>query len=292
MDPDELAQLAALGYLSATSQPAIDVDPRDVIERIPLLWRSRQLLSDGKLDLADTAIKRLEQLLPDAAGVVTLRADWLSASGQPEEAYERLIHVFTRAPGPQLAMSLGRLAEELGAPDAESWYREALLAVPGLPEALAGLARLALADGDLAEAEALSLQLAGESPDAVEVNLMLAEASLARGELALAEREARAALVKRPLHPWALDLLARVTWERGRPEEALELTFDLLRERPTDGVVRARLSRWLLDVGRAAEALRVLRNARSTADQVPEFARLRGEAEAMLGLPPSEPVEP
>ena len=67
-------------------------------------------------------------------------------------------------------------------------------------------------------------------------------------------------------------VVAAVDWAQGEPERAIDGMFEALWLAPTDLVLRAQLCLALLDVGRAAEAQRVIRPA---AELLPEDDVLR-----------------
>ena len=62
MDAETLQQLAALGYMGGVVDgTTIDVDPRDVIDIIPLTWQIRFMLSKGQLKKAEEMFAVLEE---------------------------------------------------------------------------------------------------------------------------------------------------------------------------------------------------------------------------------------
>src|SRR5690606_1818188 len=146
---EALQALVALGYLSGdAAAPAGEIDPRDVIDVIPLTWGARQALARRRLRVATRMIDRLESRMPGAYGVDTLRAQLAQSRGRHGEAYERYADLYLRAPSSRVAQRLGQLALRMGRPDeAAEWYSEALDLHPISAEAMSGLVRALYAQG-------------------------------------------------------------------------------------------------------------------------------------------------
>ncbi|MEQ1504870.1 MAG: sulfatase-like hydrolase/transferase, partial [Myxococcota bacterium] len=233
-DPEVTAMLEALGYAgSDPAAPAGDIDPRDVIDVIPLTWRARQALGAHHPDQADALIGRLERRMPGTIGVDRLRADWLRATGRPTDAHRLLADVYDRAPSGEVALSLGDLDAALGRwADAAGWYDEAYRLDPASPRAMAGRARSAQMLGDPASAEELAAAFLAVYPDHAELELILAELQLADGAPREALAGATDALDGLPDSAWAHRVYGEAAWALGRPDPAIDALQEALRLDP------------------------------------------------------------
>jgi arylsulfatase A-like enzyme/tetratricopeptide (TPR) repeat protein len=192
-DSEEMARLAALGYLSG---PASDSDGprRNPVDHIEVLSRVKQTFVLNEQQRYRESIELCREILRD---------------------YPDLVDVHMQLAGN--LRRLGRLDEAL------ETYKEAIRRSPQLVDALAvEIAKLELDRGDLHAAELNAQQAMKLNP--AEAHLLLAAVALARGDESTAEREARMALGldDRPRIP-ALILLARILVEQGRLDEALEV---------------------------------------------------------------------
>jgi len=274
LDADTLARLQALGYVGGDPlAEAGEVDPRDVIDLVPLTWRVRQALGRGQLDVAEQALVKLETRLAGTFGVDLLRAQQLRALGRRGDAVEALAQLYLRSPGGTLALQLGDLYATAGSwAEARDWYIEALEHNPMSPEAMAGQVRAALALGELIEAEALAERFLAVYPDHAELALVRAELILSAGRTDEALEEAAYALRRMPRSPHALAVHARTLWAAGQADPALARLGEALRLDPTALDHRLLRVEWLLEVGRNAEASRAIAPA---ARLLPEDAAVR-----------------
>lgn len=193
-DPEEMARLAALGYLSgrAADGGGPRRNPRDHIQ---VLARVQQTFALNQQRRYRESVELCREILRD---------------------YPDLVDVYN-----QLAGNLRRLGRREEALDA---YREAIRRSPQLVDSFAiEVAKLELDLGDLEAAELNARQAMKLNP--AEAHLILAAVAMARRDLRKAEQEARLALGRedRPRVP-ALILLARVLVEQGRLQEALAAT--------------------------------------------------------------------
>jgi tetratricopeptide (TPR) repeat protein len=260
LDADTLARLQALGYIGGDPlAEAGDVDPRDVIDLVPLTWRARQALARGRFAEAEKALTQLETRLAGTFGVDLLRAQQLRATGRRAEATAALANLYLRSPGATLALQLGDMHAASGAwAEARTWYAEALQRNAMSPEAMARLVRTALAMGEPIEPEALAERFLGIYPDHAELALARAEIVLMNGQTAEALAEAAWALQRMPRSPHALAVHARALWAAGEPDPAIDRLSEALRQDPTALDSRLLLVAWLLEVGRNAEAVRTI----------------------------------
>jgi len=261
LDAQAMEQLIALGYLGGdTVSPAGEIDPRDVIDIVPLTWRVRQAMSRGRLAVADALITRLEERMPGTYGVDQLRAHLARATGRHPEAYERYADLYLRAPSSSVALQLGNLALGMGMPaEAELWFTEALERHTVSPEAMAGRVRSILLQEDReVEARELAEEYLVFYPDHAELVLIRASLLMQEGRLDEALADTRAALLEMPRNPRALSLCAEIYWEMGRPDKAIDHLMEARRIDRWHPPYRYTLTRWLLEVGRSAEAVRTI----------------------------------
>ena len=206
----------------------------------------------GRYERAREALTHLEKGgVPRAAKAAT----WLSARGRVEAASARLSRACERIETwsrPALEAwcwtELGRLeAERSGPRAAAALYAHALERVPGYRGAVEGLADLALAAGDLDEAEALYHRILTDAH--ADLYLRLAEIHEARANAPAARRWEREFLeVARAPGGEALfaqPLVYLLAGREGSQAEAVEVALREVRRRPTveawDALAWARL---------------------------------------------------
>jgi arylsulfatase A-like enzyme/cytochrome c-type biogenesis protein CcmH/NrfG len=261
LDPTALAQLQALGYVGGdVVSEAGSIDPRDVIDVIPLTWRARQAIGAAPPGVAERIIARLEERLPDTFGVDLLRAQLARRRGHLHEAEQRFADLYLRSPSATVALQLADISASMGDwIGATGWYQEALDIQPASPEAMAGLVRAAMGRSERTEAEVLAATYLETYPDHAELLLIRAELALADGRLREAGAYAERGLEQLPRNVWAMSTSAQVLWAQGEADPAIERLQDALRLDPYHVPLRAVLTECLLEVGRNAEAVRTVR---------------------------------
>ena len=285
LDADSLAALEALGYIGGDPKaPAGDIDPRDVIDLIPLTWQAREAIGRRRLPVAERVISTLEGRLPGAWGVELLRAQLSRAQGRPAEALGLLIALYHESPSSTIALQVAELSLQSGdAQGAEDWFEHALEHQPASAEAMAGLVRCAILNGDGPRARELADRFLWIYPDHVHIAMARAELLLEEGDLAGALAEARGAVDRAPNLPATWLVWAHVLWETGDAEASIVALIEARDIDPYEISVRMRLAECLLDVGRAAEARSNLRAARDLlAEPDPLIEAALTEAEAAL----------
>jgi choline-sulfatase len=199
-------RLAALGYASAVPATLERPDPRDRIAAVATLRETAALIGEHR---AQEAVPRLRRLLAENPSMILA---W---------------------------QQLGRALEEEGELEpALQAYQRALSYSPQAPDplALAGAARLLLLLGRYEEAQALA-QLALESSPGLGHEL-LASLALGRGDLAAAEREARAMQQTEADPVLALLMLARVQTRQQRFADAWQTAERASQEARRQGAPR------------------------------------------------------
>jgi tetratricopeptide (TPR) repeat protein len=285
LQPEELEQLQALGYIGgdplAESGP---VDPRDVIDLMPLTWAARRAMGQGELERAEQMIARLEARLPGTFGVDLLSAQLLRTQGEVTEAIERYTDLYLRSPGGTVSLHLASMYASSGDWEAaEDWFRTTLEHQANSPEAMAGLVRCALARGEPVQAEMLADQYLEIYPDHAELVLLAVRVKIDLGQPGpQLLGAARQALERLSRSAWAYTQVSHVAWQTGEAELAIELAQEALRIDPMGWGARVELARMLLEVGRAAEASRVLAPAVRSAPEFTELQQLYGQALAAV----------
>ena len=284
LDPEAVSQLMALGYLGGDpSAEAGDIDPRDVIDVVPLTWQVRQAMAAGRLPAAAGMLDALEARMPDTWGVDHLRARLLQAQGRLEEALHRYVDLYNRAPNSTVALQVARLHTARGDwLEAESWFRDALDHQPNSPEAMGGLVYSLVEQGDLLLAQQLTEQYLSVYPDHAQLQLTQAELLLAEGRLEAAWETVQAALQEMPRSPWAHTTAAEIRWAQGEADESLDLLIEALRIDPLVLPVRVQLTERLLETGRNAESVRTIAPAVRILPDDAQLAALHAQAQEAL----------
>ncbi|MFT5679502.1 MAG: choline-sulfatase, partial [Myxococcota bacterium] len=256
---DDLAMLQALGYIGDTTAEAGEVDPRDVIDIIPLTWQVRQLIGQRQHTRAAEPLAILQERMPGTFGVDLLQAQLHRATGNLPEAYASFTSLYLRSPSSTLALQLASLEEVQGdLEQALSWYEEAQLLQSASPEAMEGRVRMLLALSRPTEAAQIAAETLRTYPDHSRVRLINAQLLVSEHRLDEARAEATAALDQIPWSPFARQLLAEIQWSLGEPDEAIDGLRDALSMEPYSVPRRMLLTEWFLEVGRNAESVRTI----------------------------------
>jgi len=227
-DPEQVKKLAALGYISATNADFAKKDlpaPRDRIAAVEKLKAGFGALQAGRYDEAAKILSKLLETEPGMTDVWQMYSDALMKLGREKEALEAL----------QTAAKLS----------------------PGNPQVLMALADYFTVTGDFAQARRHA-ELLGEAGTA-SGHENLARIALAEGDLAAAEREARAAIARYPTRRVPRMILGRVLHDRRDYRNALVELDEAARPREgQDGVTLQNLQYLrgdcLARLGRAPDA--------------------------------------
>ena len=284
LPPEDLAALQALGYVGGDIHAeAGEIDPRDVIQVLPLTWRVRSLMADQDYEQAEEMLSVLETRLPDTFGVALLRAQLLLAQGEHESALQHFLDLYLRSPSGTTSLHLARIHAASGNwTEASSWFESTLEHNPADPNAMAGLVRCALAQGDNNTGEFLAEKYLSQYPDHAELMLMYALVKAEQGAADESLATARWALGRMPVSPWAQATSARILWLAGEAEAAIDALLESLRLAPYEFGLRQRLVEMLLEQQRAAEAGRILAPALRSMPHDPELQALQSIVQTQL----------
>lgn len=284
-----LAQLQALGYMGGDPNAAAGtVDPRDVIDVLPLTWEIRRDLAEAP-DRADANLAVLEARMPGAWGVDLLRAQQLRALGRLDEALDAFTDLYTLSPSATIALQVADLWRASADDDeALAWYQEALALEPTSPEAMLGVVLCAQGVGLDADAASLAEQFLAEYPDHAELVLIRADLLLRAGRADEAASEARWALERMPREPWAWLVASRTRWALGDADAAIDLLTEALALDRLDLGLRLELVDRLIEVGRRAEAKRALAPARRL---LPDHEAVLARVERLTSTAASSPPD-
>ncbi len=265
-DPEQVRKLAALGYISATSADLERKDlpaPRDRIGAVALLKDGFGDLQAGRYAEAAQAFEALLKTDPGMTDVWQLYAESCLKLGRDADALAALQTAAKLAPGnPQVLMALSDFYLVTGN-YAEARRHAELVGESGPENAHVNLARIALAQGDLEQAEresraALQVSASGRIPHLIlgRVARDRRDYAGALAELALAARP-RGTEGPPPLQNLSFlrgDSLARL----GRDAEAEQAFLEEIRDFPGNPSPRAALAMLYASQGREADARRSL----------------------------------
>lgn len=243
------------------------------------LARANLLVELGRRDAAVAALDAALALDPDDNAAQLRRGVLALESGRADAGRVDLLAVHERTGGfPGLIGPLSRLYIRSG----EIRALEALLQ-PQLndgrapEEVVLAIARLRLAQDMFEGAESMAEQVLVRNPGSWEAHLLKAKVLLARGEIAQAQAQLR---LSRPGHPSAdIELTAGKIAERsGRLQEALALYRRAHQLAPTLHEARYLHGRALLHLGRAQEAVVELTAVTRATDAFPAAFVALGQA--------------
>ncbi|MEK0085615.1 tetratricopeptide repeat protein [Benzoatithermus flavus] len=210
---------------------AIDAGDPDLELR---LTRARLVERRGRTDLALRHWRRVLALAPDhrEARLGMVRA--LRGEGRYVDAEVHARRLLEAAPKDQRAHAeLARIALDAGDPvEAESRWHAALLAHPGSPDLVTGLAQALAAQHRFADACILLEELARAQPERGEPLAALVRTRLAEGDLDAAERRCRELLALEPERLPHRLLEGRILEQRSEHARAAELYARIAAEHP------------------------------------------------------------
>ena len=265
-DPEQVAKLAALGYLSATSSDLTSKDlpdPKDRVETVEKLKNGFGRLQRGEFVEAARVFRDLVRENPRMVDVWQLLAQAESKLSNDKASYAALKEAAKLAPGnPQVLLALSEYFTQIGRfPEARQHAELARDA--GASESRTNIAKIALAQGDLDTAEAEAKASLEERPRRRIPHLLLGRVKRDRRDLAgaLAELDTVVDLGKQgslqPLYNVNYlrgDILARM----GREREAEEAFRQEMRDFPGAPPAYAGLAMLYASQGKDGEARGIL----------------------------------
>lgn len=259
LDPQSLSLLASIGYVGGDSVALVgEIDPRDVVDLIPLTGRAHRMIDIGMQSQARTVLDELEERMPATFGVELMEAQLLYRQGRLAEADRAFGKLWLANPSPTVALMLANVAVARARwLEASDWYDEAHALDGNNPEAQAGRVRAAyiLKDNTLAY-DRFSAMVA-QFPDEPQTALISAELALGDLQPQAALPDAIAAVSGMPWSAWAQAVYGRVLWELGDTDRGIAALQEALRLDPYPAPIRIELVSALLEVGRDSEAVRV-----------------------------------
>ncbi|MFN2387309.1 MAG: sulfatase-like hydrolase/transferase [Thermoanaerobaculia bacterium] len=265
-DPEQVAKLAALGYVSATTSDLTSKDlpdPKDRVESVDQLKNGFGHLQKGRFVEAARTFRALVADNPRMIDVWQLLAQAEMKLGRPEDAFAALKEAAKLAPGnPQVLLALSEYFTEVGR-FAEARQHAELARDVGAADSRTNIAKIALAQGDLATAEAEAKASLQERPGRRIPHLILGRVQRDRRNLAgaLEELDRVVELTRQgtlqPLYNVNYlrgDIFARM----GREREAEEAFRQEMRDFPSAPPAYAGLAMLYASQGKEGEARGVL----------------------------------
>jgi tetratricopeptide (TPR) repeat protein len=288
---DEGLRLIKIQILSDAKRfPEVEAVFRELIQIAPAnhaykIDFARLLVSQGRLDEAEAMFREAVAGAPADKGLKMLLTSFLAEQRGWQAAEKELIAYSGQEP--EESSYRFRLADLYAATEQRDKARAILRAIIDKdgtgPQGLAArpaLARLALREGKIAEAEALVAEV-------LAIDASNAEALLIRGSIAAdrqdyegAIADLRTILRDQPESVPALTLLAKAYLGNGEPQLAIETYRTLVTVDPANGVARVALAEQLRAAGQREEALRELEAALKVSPDL--LPALKGKAIMMI----------
>ncbi|HVY81194.1 MAG TPA: tetratricopeptide repeat protein [Steroidobacteraceae bacterium] len=317
----DLREVLASLYIHAGDFARAEEQLRKVIELQPRHLPARYRLAmfyvrNKRIDDAEKTLQQALAAVPDDDDAKLVYAEFLSSQRSREQAERALRDFIAKNPHDyDLQLGLGAFQQRAGATqDAIATYRKIVADAESGPKGLIARNRIAaidVAQGRIAEAEALiaevlkasprdndALTLRGnlaldrgdaataiadlravlrDQPNAVPVLRTLARAHLANNEPALAEENLRAAIDAAPTQMPARVELAQLLMQTNRSEQAVALLEEAVKQTPTNTQAREALTRAYLAKGD-------LEAARTSADDLRTLAPKLAVGPYLAGL--------
>lgn len=259
LDPQSLSLLSAIGYVGGDSVALEgEIDPRDVVDLLPLTGRAHRLIDIGMHSAARSVLDDLSERMPATFGVQLMEAQLLYRQGRLAEADRAFGKLWLVNPSPTIALQLASVAVARARwMEASDWYDAAYDLDDTNPEAQAGRVRAAYILGDQDLAYERFSEMVAQLPDDPQTALMSAEIALRDMQPQAALPDAESAVNRMPWSAWAQAVYGRALWEIGETDRAIAALQEALRLDPYPAPIRIELVSDLLEVGRDAEAVRV-----------------------------------
>ena len=263
--------------------------PGTAVVPLEALLEARRLIAAGRPDDAGALMGGVLQALPSCVPALEVRGEALLEAGHLDDAATTLRTAMITSEKPELWLLLGEVELKRGRiPPARDAFRRAVDLDAGNDRALAALGILAARMEDISAARETLDKALQANGTLLEARVVRAQIALQDGQVGLALQHLQRALQVRPEDPWVtgwtgvaylasgnvavaaerLEVarnaglpqfslpLAETLRRQGKIAEALALLDSVRDPGPEGALVRARC---LLDVGRADEAVKVLR---------------------------------
>ncbi|HSF20219.1 MAG TPA: sulfatase-like hydrolase/transferase [Vicinamibacteria bacterium] len=235
-DPETVAILRSLGYLSSAEPPERESrpDPKQRLAVWEAMRSGMELLARADWD---GVIEAFEPVLEEEPDLLLARS-YLAAAyfekARYVDAVEQTVAILNREPGDvEALLLLGKSYLRLGREvDARQVLARAAETDPASPEPWVELAQLDLSRGNRSEAEASLRKAVERDPESAGVLLLQGKLAMLSGDLTQAESYFRSALARTPLEEEARVQLGNVLLTQRRLEEAESLFEEGIRLRP------------------------------------------------------------
>ena len=260
VDPEEAKKLAALGYLTSSSNASGPLpDPKEHIGELALYNDALGLLERGDNAKAIVALRQLVDRNPNFSDALEQLARAYEVSGRYDEAIAMCRQVIAKNPAMTevIALSLGAMYLQLGKyADARAHAELALKRSPGAAHLLLG--RVALAQRDYAGAEREAHVAMSDAHFATQAAMLASESLVKRGRAAEAVvlLDARAASAA-PVSGFESDR-ADALMHAGRIDDAIAAFRNEIQRFPKNRDAYGSLAAVYLLQGRVADAQAVL----------------------------------
>ena len=222
--PDTVAVLRSLGYLSGSTKPIHSnshVDPKDRIADFEQYLHALDLSSGGRLKESDAVLESLSNKLPDVAEIRLSLGLNEQRSGDYAHAARQFKMAIQQAPyDAQPHFELGFCEFRLGQlDDAAQQFKAALAIEPWYTRADEALAEIYIQKKDFPQARGYLNQLLSIDPSSYTANYNLGIFAALEGNWDEAERHIRLALRADPQSAEAHDTLSKILRQKGRTGE-------------------------------------------------------------------------
>lgn len=242
----------------------------------------------GKLSKVATAVDAALQAMPDFAPAIVVKARYVAAKGQFDEAAALLDGVVARHPKAHEAWLLRGEILEYANRDraaAEASYRKAVEADPNYVQAHAAIIASRLRESDLAGAKVQAGKLRTLLPKHPYTTLVGAQIAIADRQPAQAREQLQLLLRAFPEHPYILMLSGVAEAQLGAATQAAAYLGKALRYEPTLKPARRSLAEIEIRQGQPTDALKTLKPLLDAPQADSETYSLAGDAHIRLRNP-------
>ncbi len=250
----------------------IALEPREIAPRMRL---ASHFLQAHELEQSQRVLEDAVRDLPEQDAAKLALVDFITLQRSREEGEKVMKDFLAREPAnEELRLALGALLQRTGAvTEALSTYRDVIrrdgLGSKGLA-ARDRIAAIDLSQGHVEEAKRLLQEVLAKSAHDDDALIMRANIELAHDDPTGAIADLRAVLRDQPRSPVLQRTLARAYLAKGEPALAEETLRAAMDSSPDDVTVRIEFAQFLIQTGRALQAVTVLEDAVRRAPKEPQ----------------------